>query len=164
METKTNPANPAVAKPERKRIPMSVPQRKLETTEIPGYKLYWFRDENVQRALQAGYEFVQDSEIKVNQLGVGSSKDITGNADMGSQVRVISGTAADGKAEHLTLMKIRQEWWDEDRKALEERNASVMSAIFRDEQILGSEQVSSEDRGQRYVKQALFTRASRKGK
>ena len=163
MDKSTNPAN-APAKTERKRIPMSVPQRKLETTEIPGYHLYWFRDENVPRAVQAGYEFVQDNEIQLNQLGVGSSKDISGNSDMGSRVRVISGTSADGSAEHLTLMKIRQEWWDEDRKAIEERNASVMSAIFRDEQILGSEKVSPEEQGARYVKTALLQRPVRKGK
>lgn len=159
----TNPAN-APAAATRKRIPMSTPQRKLEVTEIPGYHLHWFRDENINRAVQAGYEFVEDKEVHLNQGNVGTSKDITGNADMGSRVRVVSGSAADGSAEHLTLMKIRQEWWDEDRKEIDTRNAGVMSAIFRDEQVLGSEKVSAEDRNQSYVKTALFNRPTRKGK
>jgi hypothetical protein len=161
---KPNPANAATTKPERKRIPMSVPQRRLEVTQIPGYHLHWFRGENVPRALQAGYEFVEDKEVQLNQLNVGTSKDMNGNADMGSRVRVVAGTAADGNVEHLTLMKIREEWWNEDRKSIEERNASVMSAIFRDEQILGSEKVSPEDQGARYVKTALLNRPVRKGK
>jgi len=160
---KSNPAN-AAEKTTRKRIPMSVPQRKLEVTEIPGYHTHWFRDENVARALQAGYEFVDDKEVILNQSGVGTSKDISGNADMGTRVRVVSGTASDGSAEYLTLMKLKNEWWDEDRKELEARNASVMSAIFRDEQIMGSENVSPEDKGTRYVKTALFNRPVRKGK
>ena len=164
MDKPINPANAATPRPERKRIPMSVPQRKLEVADIPGYHLHWFRDDNVQRALAAGYEFVDSKEVQLNQTAVGSSKDISGNADMGSNVKVISGTAADGGVEHLTLMKIRQEWFDEDRKELEARNAAVMSAIFRDEQIPGSENVSREDQNQRYVKQALFQRPVRKGR
>lgn len=148
----------------RKRIPLSIPQRKLEVAPIPGFHLYWFRDDNVERALQAGYEFVDDKEVSLNQHGVATRKEISGNADLGSHVRVIAGTAANGSAEHLTLMKIREEWWKEDQKVLEERNASVLAAIFQDEQIMGSEQLSPEDRATRYVKTALFNRPTRKGK
>ena len=162
MDKPNNPANAVAERPQRKRIPMSVPQRKLEVTEIPGFHLHWFRDENIARAVQAGYEFVEDKEVSLNQSGVGSSKDITGNADMGTRVRVVSGTAADGNVEHLTLMKIRQEWWDEDRKEIEARNASVMSAIFQQEAIMGAEGVSPEDRSLSYVKTALFQRPVRK--
>jgi hypothetical protein len=158
-----NPAN-AVTPQRRARIPMSVPQRKLEVTDIPGFHLYWFRDENIDRAIQAGYEFVSDVEVHLNQGNAGTSKDITGNADMGTRVRVVSGTAADGGAEHLTLMKIRQEWWEEDRKLIDSRNADIMSAIFQGEQVLGSDKVSPEDKSQSYVKTALFNRPTRKGK
>jgi hypothetical protein len=158
-----NPAN-APAPTARKRIPMSTPQRKLEVTEIPGYHLHWFRDDNIPRAVQAGYEFVDAKEVHVNQVNVGSSKDITGNADMGSRVRVVGGVAESGGAEHLTLMKLREEYWREDRRAIDERNASVMSAIFQDEQILGSEKLSADDRSQRYVGTALFQRPTRKSK
>jgi len=166
METKpaVNPANVAKETVTRRRIPMSVPQRKLEVAEIPNYHTHWFRDDNIERAKQAGYEFCEDREVSLNQHNVGSSKDIGGNADMGTRVRVVAGAGAEGKAEYLTLMKIKNEWYDEDRKALEARNASVMSAIFQNEQIPGSDQVSLEDRGQRYVKTALFQRPTRKGK
>jgi hypothetical protein len=142
---------------------MSVPQRRLEVSDIPGYHLHWFRDSNIARAIQAGYEFVEDKEVELNQGGVATSKDISGNADLGSRVRVVSGLAADGSTEYLTLMKLREEFWVEDRKQIDARNADIMSAIFRDEQILGSEKVSPEDQGTRYVKTALFNRPARKG-
>jgi len=163
--TEQNPANsPAVDVAAKKRIPMSTPSRRLEAPEIPGYHLYWFKDSNIPRALQAGYEFVEDREAHVNQVGVGTDKTLSGNADLGSRVRVIAGTAEGGGVEHLTLMKIKEEFWIEDRKLIDARNADIMSAIFREEQIAGSDKASPADRGTSYVKTALFQRPTRKGK
>lgn len=164
-DTKPNPAN-SPAKPERKRIPMSVPQRKLEVNPIPGYHTHWFREDNIERAIQAGYEFVDAKEVEVNQFNPGTSKDISGNADLGSRVRVVSGMGLQGP-EYLTLMKVKEEWYNQDKETLEKRNADVMSAIFKGEQILGSDKQSAEDRRQAYVKQAdanlpLFNRRPRK--
>jgi hypothetical protein len=160
-----NPANiPDKTTSERKRIPMSVPSRKLEVPDMPGYNLYWFLESNVPRALQGGYEFVQSHETVLNQHNVATDRSISGNADLGGQVRVVGGAAESGGVEHLVLMKLKQEWYDEDRRAIEQRNASVMSAIFQEEQILGSETVAAEDKGNRYVSKALFQRPVRKGK
>jgi hypothetical protein len=138
---------------------MSVPRRKLEVSGIPGYHLYWFLEQNVPQAQQAGYEFVGDHEVTINQHNVGTSREISGNADLGTRVKVLSGG---GQGEHLVLMKIKEEYYLEDRKAIEARNADVMSAIFTREEILGSESVSAADRGTRYVKQALFNRPGNK--
>lgn len=148
----------------RKRIPLSTPQRKLQVPDIEGHHTYWFLESNVPAAIQGGYDFVDSQEVSLNAVSVGTPSAVSGNADLGSQVRIIGGTAADGRAESLVLMKIREEWWKEDQRVLEERNASILSAIFKDEKILGSEQVSPEDRGTRYVKTALFGRPTRKGK
>lgn len=165
MVTVINPANsPKQTAPDRKRIPMSVPSRKLEVPDMPGYHLYWFLETNVPRAIQGGYEFVQSSETVLNQAGVATDRSISGNADLGGQVRVVGGVSEQGGAEHLVLMKLRNEYYDVDRKAIEERNASVMSAIFKEEQILGSEGVQANDKGASYVKTALFNRPVRKGK
>jgi hypothetical protein len=146
----------------RTRIPMSVPQRKLDAPDIPGQHLYWFLERNVPRALQAGYEFVKDKEVSLNQLGVATSRDISGNADMGTNVKVIAGRDEAGAVEYHVLMKIRLEWWKEDQAALENRNASIMSAIFTKEKIMGSENLSEEDKQTRYVSTALFNRPTRK--
>lgn len=161
---KPNPANvPGPAEP-RRRIPMSVPQRKLEVPEIPGQHLYWFLDRNVARAIQAGYEFVDTKDVAATQFGVATHHSIQGSADLGSHVTVIGGTAESGEAEHLNLMKIKLEWWEEDQKVLEARNASIMAAIFRGEQIPGAAQPSPADQGLTYVKTALFNRPTRKSK
>ena len=163
METKpaVNPAN-AANKPVRKRIPLSTPQRKLEVPDIEGFHLYWFLDVNVPRAIQGGYDFVNATEVVINLFSVGTNSSVSGNADLGSHVKIIAGTGSDGKPEHLNLMKIREEWWKEDQKVLEERNASIMSAIFKEDQIMGGGQQSAGDQKQQYVKKALFNRPSRK--
>lgn len=156
----TNPANATdkVDTTARKRIPMSIPQRKLEVPDVPGYHLHWFLERNVPRAVQGGYEMVQASEVALNPGHVGSSSAVSGNSDMGSNVSILGGTTEEGKPERLVLMKIREEWWREDQKLIEERNASVMSAIFRDEKALGQEGERADDRQKTYVGKALLQR------
>lgn len=169
-----NPANPVeTAKPkvERKRIPMSIPQRTLEVPEIQGYHLHWFVDRNVPRALQAGYEFVTEEDgISPNQFGVGNDKSLTGNASLGSHIQAVGGEAKGGGTEYLTLMKIPEQFWLEDQAVLEQRNAQIMGAIFRGEKIIdsGSPTETEGDKAVRYVKEAkiskpLFQRPTRKG-
>lgn len=173
MATETNPANaPGADTAARKRVPMSIPTRRLEVPELPGYHLHWFLDRNVPRALQGGYEMVSVDELPVNQKGVGTDSQISGSSDLGSHIRIVDGVATDGKVQYLNLMKIREEWFREDQRALEERNASVLGAIFRDEQILGAEKEKAEDRKQFYVDRErtnlqtkpLLQRPTRKGK
>ena len=165
MSTAQNPANKPEAVPKaRTRIPMSVPQRRLETPDLPGFHLHWFIDRNIERAQQAGYEFVKRDELSLNQLGVATDRSVSGNADLGSMVRLVGGAAEQGGVEHLTLMKIPLDWWLEDQQKLETRNASIMQAIFKDEKVIGSDRQSAEDRATSYVKTALFQRPTRKGK
>jgi hypothetical protein len=91
---KLNPASKSdTLTAERKRIPMSVPVQKLEAPDIPGYHLHWFTGtpERIQRALDAGYEFVDDAEAGLNNTTLGGTSTRTGNTDMGSRVSVVSG-------------------------------------------------------------------------
>ena len=160
----TPSANPT-AKPdvrERKRIPMSVPRRKLEVPEKPGFRRHWFLERNVPSAIQGGYDPVQSNDVSLNQHGLGTKSSISGNADLGSGVKVVGGTGEGGNAEYLVLMEIREEWWKEDHKAIEARNAAIMETIFNKERIAGSENLLPEDRSTRYVKTALFQRPTRK--
>jgi len=129
-----NPASPLVPlAAERKRIPMSVPVQKLEAPDIPGYHLHWFRGEpdRLQRALDGGYEFVDERELKVNAVGLGTTSTATGNTDMGSRVSVVSGDGVgrDGQPSRLVLMKIKQEWYEEDQQLVTNRNEQVASAL-----------------------------------
>lgn len=135
----------------RKRIPMSLPTRKLEAPEIPGFNLYWFLGKNVPRAQQAGYEFVNHDEVPLNQRGVGTDSSISGNADMGSRVSVVAGTGVDGRPEYLYLMKIKEEWWQEDQEVLRKKNQQIAAAI-RGKQVLGDTSGNRQDQALRYVK------------
>lgn len=164
-----NPANvpeaTAAKEPSaRKRIPMSVPQRKLEVPKLPGFVLYWFRESNVPRALQAGYEFVDATELPVNQHNVATDKGISGNQDMGSRIRLVGGLTEQNDAIYAVLMKIKEEYWNEDHAEMARLNAQMLENIFGKEQILGSESLSQTDKEQRYVKTALFSRPARKAR
>jgi hypothetical protein len=163
------PNNPANASPEAKgarraRIPMSVPMLKLEVPEIPGYHSHWIRGDNIQRALAAWYEFVGYDEIPVNQLNPATDAEVSGNTDLGSQVSIAAGVDKNGHPQRLTLMKLKEEHWLADRKKIDERNASVMEAIFRGEKIIdeGADATNPGDTSHRYVDpertRALFNR------
>ncbi len=128
-ETKKDSPNPAnVAMTDlaaKRRIPLGAPVRKLQVDPIPGYVLHWFRSEpsRIRQAQQAGYEFVSDSEVYINASGIGSEVEQGSNADMGTRVTQVSGSGS------LILMKIREEWHQESRKILEQRNDEIAAAL-----------------------------------
>jgi len=129
-----NPANPAGATPaERKRIPLSVPQRKLEIPEIPGYYLHWFKGTaaRLQQAERAGFEYVSEDEVQLNSVGIGGDASKTGNTDLGSRVSIVEGGELDGSgnAVRMYLMKQKLEYHYEDQAIIEKRNDSVAEAL-----------------------------------
>jgi hypothetical protein len=138
---------------ERKRIPMSVPVQRLEVPEIPGYHLHWFINspERIQRALEGGYEFVEHRDMKINSVGLGGDSALSGNTDMGSRVSVISGQeiGKDGQPTRLVLMKIRQEWYEEDQKLINSQNERVAASIRGGQ--LGADKEVGGDAVHRYV-------------
>lgn len=157
--TKINPATaPAPANvAARKRIPMSIPQRKLEVPEIAGYHLYWFLGSRIDRAQQqGGYEFVDEKDVSLNNRNVATDAKLTGNADLGSRVSVIAGTGVNGQPEYLYLMKIKEEWWQEDQKVLEARNQEIMDAIYK--RGISTAEDKAADQGSKYIKSASLQR------
>lgn len=165
-ETTQTPNPPA--RKVRTRIPMSVPQRKLEVAEREGYHRHWFKESNVARAIQGGYDFVNSGDAEVNQNGVGTDRSIDGNADMGSHIRVVAGEGERHETEYLVLMEIQLEWYQEDQRLIEKRNADILSGIFRDERIMAEDKHLPQDRNLNYVDRdktkAVFNRPTRKGK
>lgn len=151
-----NPAAKERTSAERRRIPMSVPVQKLEVPEIPGYHLHWFKSDpaRIARALDGGYEFVNARDIKINNVGLGGDSAVSGNTDMGSQVSVPTGDSlmSDGQPGRLILMKIKQEWYEEDQRAIEGRNDQVAAALRGG--LLGAEQDGQGDTAKRYVDKA----------
>ena len=164
---KLNPATTAgKSAAERKRVPMSVPVQRLEAPEIPGFHLHWFNGtpERLQRAVDGGYEFVDEREMKINPVSIGGDTTRSGNTDMGSRVSVVSGTeiGKDGQPMRLILMKIRLEWYEEDQKLVEEKNDRVANTLKGG--LMGAEKDVAGDTQQRYLDKArtkipdLFTK------
>ncbi len=168
----TNPgAAPVRVVNAENRRPMALPSMTLEVPEIPGYFLYWHLGSQVERALQAGYEFVDSDEVTLNSKNIADDADKSGNTDLGSRVSIVAGTpgAADTSAPRLYLMKIRNEWRTADVKALEARNESIAVALrggVNSENMHGAApHETPQDRSKRYLKtgQDLFYPKRSKG-
>ena len=141
---------------EKTRIPMSVPVAHLAVQEIPGYHLHWFNGtpQRIQRALQGGYEFVDPSEAMLNNRVLGSDTVQDGNTDLGTRVSIVAGDdiGQDGQPVRLYLMKIKEEWWQADQKALVSEGSrldGVRKGLLGG--LIGAEKQSAEDRAQTYV-------------
>lgn len=151
-----------VPKTRKKRIPMSVARRKLEVTqEIPGWHLHFFRDDKLAQALDAGYEYCSRREVSLNINNPGSLPHQDGNTALDSHVSLVGGKDDDGKPIGLTLMKIENEYFEEDQKLLEDQNINRMRDIFMNEMIVGKDGRLSKD-ATAYVKTAVFNRPIRK--
>jgi hypothetical protein len=134
---------------ERKRIPMSTPVQK------PGFHLHWFTSDpaRIQRALEGGYEFVDEQEVRVNAVGLGGDSAQSGNTDLGSRVSVVAGgIGADSQPNRLILMKIKQEWYEEDQQVTEARSDKVAMALRGG--AIGAEREKGTDGVHRYVDKA----------
>lgn len=99
----------ASAAPQRKRKREAHSLMRLRLTiprEIPGYYCRWVNDDGleVEWRLQNDYEFVAPAEVGI---------DDTEN----TRVKRLVGTKENGDALFAYLMKIRQEWRDEDVRA-----------------------------------------------
>lgn len=93
---------------------------------IEGYHLHIFNDTpgRIQHALDGGYEFVHPEEIGSVKENVTSR-----NTDVGDKVRfLVNPNAADGE-QYGYLMKIKQEWYEEDQLVLQDKNNLIDDAI-----------------------------------
>ena len=103
-----------------RRIPFGVPNTKLGITmSLPGYHLHWVNDTagRIDEAKLGGYEFVSPSEVN------DTSKE--------SHIKRLVGKREDGSGMYAYLMKIRQDWYDEDQRALQSQVDKFDRAIRR---------------------------------
>lgn len=128
---KLNPANqPEKHREPSTRIPMSVPTLRLAVPEIPGYYCHWFLGPiRVQRALKAGYEFVESDEVSTTNFDLAGNLSDNGSTDLGSRLSVVGGTDEKGAPERLYLMKLKNEYREEDVEANIRRNEKLAQAI-----------------------------------
>lgn len=133
MSQESNPASaPEKVSERRTRIPMSVPHQKLTVPDIPGFHLHWMlgTTERLAQAKRAGYVFVERGEVEVGEWGLASDPDGDGSSDMGSQISLVAGGLdGGGQPVRLVLMKLKQEWWDEDQKAREAQSDALIDSL-----------------------------------
>jgi hypothetical protein len=117
-----------MSKTHRERVQFSANRKRLQVDQkFEGYNTRWFNDQDdrIQRALAAGYEFVERDSVK--QVG---DKDVAnGNTDMNSHVSRVVGRTAENQPIRAFLMKIRKEWYEADKAKKEETNRLVDEAV-----------------------------------
>lgn len=92
--------------------------------EIPGYHLCWMNDDgNVENAVNSGYEFVTRGETEL-VYGVTPL-----NVDLADKIKQKVGTNDAGHPLYAYLMKIKQEWHEEDMAELAQENKRIEEAI-----------------------------------
>ena len=92
---------------QKKRVPFGVPRAKLTVAnQIQGFHLHVVNDEGgrISQAMEGGYEFVLPAEV--------------GSDSKESHVKWLVGKQEDGSALFGYLMKIREDWYEEDQKAV----------------------------------------------
>jgi hypothetical protein len=95
------------------------------TVEVPGYHLCWMNDDGkmIDQALDSGYEFVVKHETEIEN-GVSPS-----NVDMNDKIKMKVGTFDNGAPIYGYLMKIKNEWFEEDQEAILLENRKIEDAI-----------------------------------
>ena len=95
-------------------------------TQIDGYHLHVFTDVGgrIQEALDNGYEFVSPNEV-----GGVSENVVSRNGDLGERIRYLVNPRAEGSEQYGYLMKIRQEWFEEDQAELQAKNNLIDAAV-----------------------------------
>jgi hypothetical protein len=95
--------------------------------QIPGYHLHVFTDtgSRIQEALDGGWEFVKPDEV-----GGVSENVVSRNGDLGERIRyLVNPRSGEGSDKYGYLMKIRQEWYEEDQAELQKKNQRIDAAI-----------------------------------
>jgi len=121
---------------ERKRNVFNGTEGKLAVDhKIEGYHLHILNDTpgRIQQAIEGGYEFVKPSELQSVKDNV-----VSRNTDVGDKVRFLVNPSAKEGEQYAYLMKIKQEWFDEDQQALQEKNNKTDEAIRNGRNLKGS--------------------------
>lgn len=98
-----------------------------KTPELEGYVIRWMNDlgNNIRLALSGGWELVGKDEVEFNDAGSVMHR----NESFGNAVALTAGANGDGSGMTAYLMKIKQEWYDEDKLAYQQRCDAVMEPI-----------------------------------
>lgn len=127
MEQLVAPAPASDGTTRKRRNVFNGTEAKLSVREqIPGYHLHVFTDagNRIKEAMDNGYEFVTPQEV-----GGVSENVVSRNGDLGERIRYLVNPRAEGSEQFGYLMKIRQEWYEEDQVELQAKNNRIDAAI-----------------------------------
>ena len=128
VATETVVEGTVVKRTRKKRGTFNGTEGKLSVAHlIDGYHLHILNDVpgRISQAIDSGYEFVTPDEV-----GGATNNNVTSrNTDLGDKVRFLVGHNDQGNELFGYLMKIPQEWYDEDQQLLQGRNDKVDNAI-----------------------------------
>lgn len=126
--TITNTPEVKPERPNRNRSAFNGTDGKLKVNKpnLPGYHLHILNDYpgRIDEAVSKGYEFVSPGEVGGTSVNV-----VDHNTDIGDKVRFLVGRNEQGGPLYAYLMKIRQEWYDEDQAELQKRNDLIDTSI-----------------------------------
>lgn len=134
--------NPEAAVDERResrevptRVPFGGLNYRLEVVnKDPDYFYYWFNDrgDTIERALQAGFQFVSRREVKRVVPEELTNRDVNGgNQSIADDVRVFGGRDEYGRDFQMVLMRQPMEYHLQDQKAKDAKVDEIDLAIRR---------------------------------
>lgn len=98
--------------------------------KIPGFYLHWINDDKgrVELAQQGGYEFVRSGEVVMPE----SNKVIDNAPGLDGKIRRLVGSQERGDPMYAYLMKIKQEWRDEDTNQIVQKVRDSEQTLIRE--------------------------------
>lgn len=165
IQEHNNPAESALSaswteRMERERgpqVPFTALQRRLAVPPIEGFYLHWFLDENIPKAKQAWFDFVDPKEVRTVDRSIGGRTAGTNGEDLGgARVSQIGGKDENGQAVQLTLMKIPLEFFFRGQRILAERNLAMVQQVFHKKAPVMSPAENQTDYNQRYTREAVI--------
>lgn len=121
------------------RVPLNAMQQKMQVKhKNPNFVDRWFNDDHgrLQAAQQAGYEFVEDEDVKAERAGT--------NAESDARVSIHAGTRRDGSPMNAYLMRIPKEYYDEDQ-------AAKQAVVDETDKAIRGGSIAADDPEHRYV-------------
>lgn len=138
----------------KQRVPGEVMRRKLSYPTEEGYVMRWRndKDDRIQSLLDRGWEHVQKTDgVTPGDPDVSNE---TGQ-DLGTVVSKVVGAEDDGRPIKSYLLKIKKEWYEEDRKEKDE----YLDAL--EKQIMDGGSVGGKDVDKKYVPRSGGTKIER---
>lgn len=110
------PRNEQNARERKERVRFGAARQKMSVPELEGYFLCWINDvgNRLNEAQAGGYEFVAQGEVGKVGENLSQSKWTKGASETDSRISMVVGKQEDGSSLRAYLMKLKQEWRDED--------------------------------------------------